>query len=196
MKLEFLETIKSIDGVVQNVLYHQKRYESVLRHFGSCEFLELKTKLKPPNDGLYRCRVVYTLDGIKEIGYIKYEKRVINSLKLVEANGIEYSFKYADRGVLDALFAKREACDDVLIVKNDLISDTTIANVAFFDGELWLTPKKPLLAGTSRQRYLDMKKIYEADIKVDELGKFSKVALLNAMVDFDIIEKKLEDVIC
>ena len=84
-------------------------------------------------------------------------------------------------------FDKRESCDDILIVKNGYITDTSIANIALYDGNSWITPKVPLLKGTTRQRYLDNAKILESDIKVQDLKKFSKIALLNAMIDFDII---------
>jgi 4-amino-4-deoxychorismate lyase len=54
---------------------------------------------------------------------------------------------------------------------------------------MWLTPKTPLLNGTTRQRLLDDGKIVEAEIKVHELRRFTKVALLNAMIGFDILER-------
>jgi 4-amino-4-deoxychorismate lyase len=42
-----------------------------------------------------------------------------------------------------------------------------------------------------------MGKIIEEDIRVQDLKKFSKVALMNAMIDFDIITKyNLKDIIC
>ncbi|MDX9813535.1 MAG: aminotransferase class IV family protein [Sulfurimonas sp.] len=191
----FLETIRAVDGAIQNITYHQARYEATLKHFKKSRFFNLLEFINPPKKGLFRCRVVYDLDGDIDVGYHEYKKRVINKLKLVYSD-IEYPFKYSDRVALDELFLQKQECDDVLIVKDDLVSDTTIANVAFFDGKVWLSPKKPLLKGSTRARYLEQKKIQEADIKVEDLSGFSKIALLNAMVDFDIIEKKIEDVIC
>ncbi|MDQ1268165.1 MAG: 4-amino-4-deoxychorismate lyase, partial [Campylobacterota bacterium] len=88
------------------------------------------------------------------------------------------------------LYAQRGECDDVLIVKNSLISDTTIANIAFFDSRRWVTPRAPLLKGTTRERLLRDGKIFEADIAINDLEKFSHVALMNAMIDFDIITQK------
>ena len=187
MKNSFLETIKILDGEVYNFDYHQKRYESVLSSFGINKFLDLKTFIDPPSVGLYRCKLVYTLDNKFNITYYPYEKKIIQSLKIINADYIEYALKYENRSDITTLFDKRESCDDILIVKNGYITDTSIANIALYDGNSWITPKVPLLKGTTRQRYLDNAKILESDIKVQDLKKFSKIALLNAMIDFDII---------
>jgi 4-amino-4-deoxychorismate lyase len=77
------------------------------------------------------------------------------------------------------------------------VTDTSIANVAFYKDGLWFTPKKPLLEGTTRARLLNAGKIIEKDIGVKELKNYSKVALMNAMIDFDIITKyNLKDMTC
>lgn len=198
MKSEFLETIKILDGIPYHLDYHQKRYESVLKHFGVFEYKNLSNYIQAPSDGLYRCRLIYTPQNIEkiEIEYIKYKKRDIKSLKIVYDDKIDYSFKSTDRTELNALFEKRQNADDVLIVKNGLLADTTIANIALFDG-IWKTPKEPLLKGTVRERLLDSGKIIVADIKPEDLMNYSKVALLNAMIDFDIIaDENIKDFFC
>lgn len=198
MKSEFLETIKVEDGKVFHLDYHQKRYESVLKHFGITNHKNLSEFIDPPKCGLYRCRLTYTSDKIQNINteYIEYKKRDIKTLKLVYDDQIEYSLKSTNRTALDELFKERENADDVLIVKNGYITDTTIANIALFDG-VWKTPKTPLLKGTARQRFLDSGKIIETDIKAEDLKCFSKLALLNAMIDFDIIsDGNVKDIIC
>jgi len=184
----YLETIKVVDGEIYHINYHQKRYESVLKSFGVAEFKNLVDFLDPPKDGLYRCRLVYDLYGVVEVSYHKYKKRTINSLKIVVDNGIDYSLKSTNRKDLDSLFLKKDACDDVLIIKNSLVTDTTIANIAFYKDGIWFTPKTPLLKGTTRARVLNNGVLKELDIKVEDLESFSKVALLNAMIDFDILE--------
>jgi 4-amino-4-deoxychorismate lyase len=186
-KNSFLETIKVIDGEILHISYHQKRYESVLKHFGIDIFQDLHSLLNPPKVGLYKCRLEYTLDNTITITYSLYEKRKVHSLQLVYDDIIEYAFKSTDRKHLNHLFTKKGICDDVLIIKNGYVTDTTIANIAFFDGDQWVTPASALLKGITRQRLLDEGKIKEAFIKVESLKKFSKVALLNAMIDFDII---------
>lgn len=188
MKSSYLETIKSIDGELFNMSYHQKRYESVLNSLGIEKKEDLKEYLNPPQFGIYRCRLVYTPDTVT-VSYHEYKKREISSLKLIFNNEIEYSNKSTYRDEIDALYEQRDDGDDILIIKDLLVSDTSIANIAFYrDGE-WITPKEPLLKGTTRARLIDEGKIIEADIKVQDLRSFSKTALLNAMIDFDILEE-------
>lgn len=191
----FLETIKIVEGVAQNIEYHQARYESVLDYLGAKEKKVLSRYINAPKAALLRCRLVYDGSSI-EVTYHEYKKREIESLKILYDDEIEYSMKYASREALDTLFGRRGDCSDVVIVKGGLITDTTIANIAFFDSKKWVTPKKPLLKGTTRQRLLDEQKIFEDDIKVDDIKKFSKVALMNAMIDFDIITKSVEEIFC
>ena len=188
---KFFETIRIEDGRVCNIEWHQKRYERTVRYFGGKKLFSLAELINVPDDrGLFRCKLIYTSNEIVDISYFPYKKRSISSLRLVEADDIDYSYKYFDRSGLDALFAKREECDEVFIVKNGLVSDTTIANVAFFDGREWITPASPLLEGTTRARYIEEKKIVPKEITPRMLGSFTKIALLNAMIDFDIMPIK------
>jgi len=187
----FLETIKILDGEVFHIDYHQKRYKSVLKEFNVDETQVLKSFINPPDFGLYRCRLTYDLSisphEIK-VEYFRYKKRDIKTLKVVFDNDINYKFKSTCRDDLDKLYELRDDCDDIIIIKDLLVTDTTIANIAFYTDIGWITPKKPLLKGSTRQRLIDEGKLLEADIKVQDIKKFSKVALLNAMIDFDILE--------
>ncbi len=189
MNNSFLETIKIVDGEIFNLEYHQKRYASVLEALGANEIENLEEFINPPEWGLYRCRLVYDIDNI-EVTFHEYKKRDISTLKLIFENDIDYANKSTAREDIDTLFEKREEGDDILIIKDLFVTDTSIANIAFqtSSGE-WVTPKNPLLKGTTRARLLDEGKIIEADIKVHELRSFSKVALLNAMIDFDILDR-------
>ncbi|MBE0514311.1 aminotransferase class IV family protein [Sulfurimonas sp.] len=195
----FLETIRAVEGEVFNLLYHQKRYESVLKKFNIKNPKNLLEHINPPKRGTYRCRLLYNISQEAhtiDVAYYEYKKREISSLKLVYDDNIEYSLKSACRDELDILYGQRDKCDDILIVKNSLITDTTIANIAFYDSGRWVTPAQPLLKGTTRERLLMEKKIFESDVYVDDLKKFSKVALMNAMIDFDIITKNIEEFFC
>lgn len=199
MNRVFLETIRAVEGEVVNLPYHQKRYESVLKKFNIKDPKDLMDYIEPPKKGTYRCRLLYDLSKtphIIDVTYHEYKKRDINSLKLVYDDDIEYSLKSADRSKLDALYEQRGGCDDILIVKKSLVTDTTIANIAFYDSKRWVTPKHPLLKGTTRERLLMEKMIFEEDIYAEDIERFSKVALMNAMIDFDIITKNVKDFFC
>jgi 4-amino-4-deoxychorismate lyase len=189
---KLLETIRVENGVALHLAYHQLRLEQSI---GS-DTLQLSEILSPPPvHGLYRCRVVYDAAGY-DVSYHSYTKRSVSKLKPIEANGLVYDKKYLDRSALDALFAKKALADDVLIFQNGLCRDTTIANIAFLYKKSWLTPRQPLLQGTTRARLLDEGKIIEEELTLEDIKKFEGVALMNAMIDFDIIPKKIEDIIC
>jgi len=196
VKHSFFETIKANDGQIFHLEYHQRRYESVLKSFGITAFKDLREYLSPPSKGLFRCKLIYDAAST-EVVYYPYEKRNIQTLKLVVNDTIQYKFKATDRTQLDILFAKRSECDDVLIVRNGLVSDTTIANIAFESEGVWYTPKKPLLEGTTRARLLDEGKLFVRDIAVEDLKNYTRVALLNAMIEFDIItQENAGEIIC
>ena len=186
---KFLETIKILDGEICNLSYHQKRYQEVLNSLGCDEVQDIKDILTPPEWGLHRCRFVYSKDGVVDVEYIPYKKKEVTKLKVVFENNIDYSVKSINREKLISLFNQRDDADDVLIIKNLLVSDTTLANIALFKDGVWHTPKTPLLKGTTRARLLDEGILVESDIKVQDLRKFTKVALLNAMIDFYVLDQ-------
>ena len=190
---KYLETIRAVDGEVLNLSFHQLRLEKAL---DANTTHRLDSLLNPPQNGLYRCRVVYDAKSI-EVSYIKYVKRSIKKLKLVYDDTIEYAKKYENREDIEKLVVQKESCDDVLIVKNGLLCDTSIANIALYDGSVWFTPNTPLLEGTTRARLLQNAALVVKDIKPEELKNYSKIALMNAMIDFDIIAvENIEEMIC
>jgi len=183
-----IETISIVDGEVLYLSYHQERLNiSQKALFDSFSPIDLSKIIKPPsNNKQLKCRVIYA-DNLVDIDYLIYHPRVIKSLKLIESD-IDYSFKYSSREELDRLYAKKEDADDILIVKNDLITDTSIANIAFWDGYSWITPKTPLLRGTTRERLIRCGWLKQKDIRVDEIKKFKLFALMNAMIGFKSIK--------
>jgi 4-amino-4-deoxychorismate lyase len=184
----YIETINLLDGVLRNLQYHQERFERT-----RSEDLRLKShpelgKIIQIPDGLdlgnYKCRVVYG----KEIERIEFEPHVdktIKSLKLVSSDTIFYGYKFADRSALDLLFRLRGSCDDIVIVKNGCITDSYYANVIFWNGVGWYTPDTPLLPGTMRASLLADGSIAEQRIRPDDLSKFQKLRLINAMNDLN-----------
>ena len=112
--------------------------------------------------GRTRCRVEYT-SAVEKVEYFPYSIREVKSLQLVNDDTAEYSFKYADRSVLDRNFALRGNADDVVIVRSGMLTDTSIANIALYKEGKWFTPKYPLLKGTRRARLLT-EGIIEEDI--------------------------------
>lgn len=103
------------------------------------------------------------------------------------SSDIEYDHKYANREALDALRIAHPDTDDVIIEQEGFLTDTTIANIAFYDGKQWITPKKPLLRGTMRAKLIDEGWLKTKDIRREDLPKYTHVALMNAMIGFKIL---------
>jgi 4-amino-4-deoxychorismate lyase len=187
MNNNLLETIKIVDGEALHLDYHQKRVEHSLSLLGLHVRHNLAQFIQAPLKGTYRCRIIYN-ETVLKVEYFPYQLSPVNSLKLVHCDTLEYALKYENRDELNALFQLRENCDDILIVKNSLLTDTSKANIALYDGSKWFTPSTPLLYGTTRARLLDEKKIFEKSLHVSDIKNFSKVAVLNAMVDFCVLK--------
>ncbi|CAA6810249.1 MAG: Aminodeoxychorismate lyase (EC [uncultured Sulfurovum sp.] len=180
------ETIKIDEGKIFNLSYHQERMdESRKKLFLTQNTIHLKDHIHPPKKGLYKCRIVYA-ENIYSIEYIPYKKKQVHSLKIV-SSPIKYEHKYVDRKTINNLLSVCNDADDILIEHNGYICDTSIANIAFFDGKRWYTPEKPLLKGTMRAKLIDEGLLKTKKIKSSEIGNYTQVALMNAMIGFNVI---------
>ena len=100
-------------------------------------------------------------------------------------DSIDYSFKSLDRTRLNELLVQKGSSDDIIIVKNGLVTDTSFTNLAILSGNRWFTPPRhPLLAGTMRSFLLDKGIISKADITLHDLKNAQAVSLFNAMIEF------------
>jgi 4-amino-4-deoxychorismate lyase len=186
---KLLETIKIINGIAPFLTFHQQRLnESRQQLFQTNDEIDLDTVIQAPStEQIYRCRVIYG-QTIEKVEYLPYKIKKFNCFKVIAANALVYEFKYLDRTQINQLIASKGAADEILIIKNGLVTDTSIANVAFWRQNQWLTPATPLLKGTTRQRWLSTGRIEEAEIKLTDLNTFTKMALMNALMDFTILE--------
>lgn len=201
-----LETIKIDNGEIQNLEYHNRRFNSSRRvKFGAIssatssdtgseatspliDDIDLGSIISVPremSEGIVRCRVLYQRE-IEKIEFVPHVDRIVRSLKLVYSDTIDYALKYAAREPLMSLFELRGNCDEILIVKDGFISDTSISNIVFRrkDGS-WVTPDTPLLNGTMRMFLLDRDRISEANIRPDDLKNFSGARLINCMTGLE-----------
>lgn len=106
-------------------------------------------------------------------------------LRLVHGDDLDYTFKFADRTRIDELFAAKGPADDILILKNGYITDSSYANVILWDGYSWWTPDRPLLAGTQREKLLREGRIKERPILASDLKDYKKLKLINAMLSLE-----------
>jgi 4-amino-4-deoxychorismate lyase len=181
--MTFFETIKCQNKKAFNLKYHQKRIKKTVNLD-----INLSKYIKLDKDILQKCKIIYDKNGILDISYTPYKPRDIQKFKLVFDDNIFYDFKSTNRKQIDNLFNRKDEACEIIIVKNNLITDTSIANIAIFQNNTWITPQKPLLFGSCLDRLLDEEILIQKDITIDELLKSEKIAILNAMIGFKIIE--------
>lgn len=181
----FIETIQVCNGELQNLVCHNRRMNETRKALlGATEELDIQDYVgNCPTDGCHKFRVIYDKE-ICEVTLSSYTMRLVHSLRLVYSNTIDYRYKSTDRKELEELYALRGDQDDVLIVRNRFLTDTSIANVALEKKGVWYTPRTPLLKGTKRALLLEQGVLTELDIPVDEIYSYSRISLFNAMIDF------------
>ncbi len=193
-----IETIKIFKRAVYNIDYHNQRMNNSRRSlFGNDDVIDLSKHIVIPehlDDGIHKCRVIYA-ENIESVEIFPYVKRQIKSLKLLNGNEIMYCYKFLDRQDIEKLYGQRGHCDDVLIIKNGMLTDTSFCNIALFDGISWYTPEHPLLMGTQRQKLLDQKKMISKVLEAEDLKNYSKLCVFNAMIEFGEIVIPVENVI-
>ena len=181
---QFFESIKIHHRRIYNIDAHNRRIaESRKQVLGLDDILDLRDCIVLPESldgGLYKCRISYD-QTIQHIEFIPYKPKIIRTLCLIHNDLIRYEHKYKDRSCLEMLIV--ENADDILIIQNGLLTDTSHANIALFDGLKWFTPRRPLLRGTKRAVLIEQKLIHEADIRYEHVQRFHHAALLNAMLD-------------
>ncbi|MEM9886043.1 MAG: aminotransferase class IV [Bacteroidota bacterium] len=188
---QFIESIRIENGKAHHLALHTERLNRTRQaHFGSCEVINLKEYLhekwqdfvlKNTSENLYKCRIIYSKE-IEQISFHPYQIRPVHSLKLVEDNAIDYTYKTADRAALHALFKQKAKYDDIIIVKNGLLTDSYYANLIFEVKGQYFTPRRPLLKGIRRAQLLRESRVKAIDIQVTDLKKFEAVHLVNAMM--------------
>ncbi len=188
-----LESIKVLDNQIHNLDYHKDRIIKSLRtaygnHANSpIDFDLIKKDIEKPDGGLYKLRLTYD-ESRYNYELIPYQIKPINSLKIIEGRDITYDLKWADRDCINQLYNQKATADDILIVKDGLITDTSYCNVALFRDGIWYTPQTPLLHGTKRAQLLEQKIIQEAKMTVDQISTYTQCRLFNALIDFGQIE--------
>lgn len=192
------ESIKLKDGHYRNLPYHEQRMNhslKMLRGFqGSIDLEEYLKNINTPAQGLYKCRIRYD-ERSKEVELVPYQVRPVRTLRIIEDDLISYDFKYSDRRAINTLFDLRKNCDDILIVKRGIVTDSSIANIVFKRNKKWYTPSAPLLKGTIRAKFLDRNLIQEEEILLKEIYNFESFKLINAMVEFESAEMNVSHIV-
>jgi len=193
-----IESIKLLDGEFHNLFYHEQRMNRSLKLLCGIQtdtnLEEFFEHIEKPQIGLYKCRLIYD-ETSKEVQFEPYTPKQIQRLRIVEHDRINYEFKYLDRKNINRLFELRKDCDDIVIVKRGLITDSSFANIVFRKGKRWYTPWAPLLKGTQRQKLLERNLIEEEEITVEDIRSYDSFKLINAMLEFDGAEIDVSNIV-
>ena len=194
MMFPLFETLCIEHYQVKNSAYHQYRYERALRQFYGESAVkihdlsaiiekttEFSTALLAP---LTRCRVDYNACEV-QVQFFPYQRRQIRTFQPVICDHIDYSLKFSDRTLLNQLLAQRGDCDEIMLIKQGKVTDCSIGNLIFRQGEQWFTPDSPLLAGTQRECLLAAGRIKERTIFAEDVPLFDEIRLINAMNGLD-----------
>lgn len=179
------ESIRVDGGQTHLLHYHQARIERSYRQLfqKKCSW-KLESMLPDlPITGLHKLRFLYN-DRAFTFELVPYNARKIETLKCVEINTYNYDLKLTDRSGIDQAFALRGDCDDVLMTKNGLLTDTSYCNILLFDGTDWITPEKPLFKGVQREYLLDQKMVRVDSIHKRDLHLYIRFQLINALNPF------------
>jgi len=192
------ESIKLKNGEYSNLFYHEQRMNRSLTALSglqaNIDLGEILRNVKTPEQGLYKCRILYD-DRSRKIEFVPYEVRPVHTLRIVEDDGISYEYKYNDRMAINRLFELRENCDDILIVKGGMVTDSSIANIVFKRDKKWFTPWAPLLKGTMRSKLLELNLVQEEEIRLKEIYNFESFKLINAMLEFESGELDVSNIV-
>ncbi|ADU66366.1 hypothetical protein Selin_1636 [Desulfurispirillum indicum S5] len=182
-----LETIRIENGAPQHLQWHQRRVTlSSQALWGQRVPIDLHALLTecPQHKSILRCRILYHRHGLHSLEFLPFQPRQIHRLGLVDGSSIDYPWKFADRHSIEQLRTNSSAVDDILLIRDGLLSDTSIANIALRIHGRWLTPRRPLLHGTTRERMLTCGLLFPADLRPGDLQQATGLAVLNAMVGF------------
>lgn len=185
--MRFIETIKIENGEALNLDLHLERAsKTCFHHFVVRTVLPFDTIINEirssHSEGIYKLRIIYT-GKIEHYTIEKYQPKIVKTLKIVDGGNIDYSFKYEDRQALSKLLYLREDCDDIIIIKDGFITDTSFSNIVFSDAGQLYTPSTFLLNGVKRQQLLRDEKILEKKISKKDINSDSEVFLINSMLD-------------
>lgn len=179
-----IETILLQHGRYCRLYWHQMRIRMSLARLGTQPRWHLHELLPDPAQQLdpARVRLQYSPRGIESLNILPHEPRQWHRLDLAEIpRAYQYGLKYADRSGLQQLLCAQPLADDILLMHQGSLLDTSCANIALQIQGHWLTPARPLLPGTTRAHLIATGLIEPADLRVDDLAAATQIALFNAL---------------
>jgi 4-amino-4-deoxychorismate lyase len=140
-----------------------------------------------------KLRILYGEQGY-QITAQPYQKFIPERLYLLKADHIHYPYKYLDRHDIQELKKQVPPDSDIIMLQDGRITDASYANLVFWDDHTWWTPMKPLFEGIRRQHLLRTGQIHEREIGPDDLKYFTRVGLINALLDLGESELSIDKI--
>ena len=179
------ETIRIENGILKYHEEHEKRmFKSRLALFGTKDSFSLNQSIPIPKEyrsGIVRCRIDYGIK-IESVTFADYRIKPLKKFQIVINEEIRYPFKFSDRSALENLLPEKTDADEIILVQNGLITDTSFSNLIFYDGLNWVTPSIPLFYGSCRSRLIKKKIIIERKISLVDIESFMGFKIINAMI--------------
>ena len=179
-----VESIKILNGRCYLLALHEARMRKAQSElYGIQNSIHLHKYIQIPEvfkEGLVKCRIEYDTQ-IRDVQFLRYSVRTIRNAKTVVSDEINYPYKFVNRPQLDALFSLRENCDEIIIIKNGLVTDAYYYNLVFEKEKRFYTPAIPLLKGIQRENLLNCNKIISTDIPADHIHNYESIHFINAL---------------
>lgn len=179
------ETIAIIDGIPQNLSFHQARMDNTIEKlFQKTSVFNLEEIIQVPTEyqnGLIKCRIDYNQQDLNII-FSVYQRREIRNYQCVYLDNLDYTFKYTNRTIFEDIKMTK---DEAVIIQDKKVTDCRIGNLIFFKDGIWYGPKNYLLKGTQLSRLLSENRVQLKEIYTDEIHQYEKVMMINAMNPFD-----------
>ncbi len=106
-----------------------ERIKNTRKHFWNTEKtvpINQLSALAATQDSKAKLRFTYDKENIYNLSCTPYKTRKIERLKLLESNDIEYRYKSVDRSEINLLKAQTEPIDEIIIVKQNRLTDTSL----------------------------------------------------------------------
>lgn len=181
----FIESVRISQGRVMLASFHECRMsDTCMETYGRFRLPPLSAIEIPDwcRAGEVKMRIVYGED-LEEVSFSKYECRDIKTLKIMEVGpDMDYHLKYADRSCIERFYNMREDCDDILMVRDGKICDTSYTNVILTDGKRKFVPSTFLLPGVMRSWLISSGEVQIGDFDVSALVPGNKWGITHLMM--------------
>jgi len=178
----FFETIRVENGSIQHLSLHMERMkETCSEEYGDFLHENIFTEIQLPETGVHRMNIWYNRTDT-EVKTALYTPSAISTVALVSCEpDFDYRRKYTNRDALNNMLKSAPGADEIVIVKNGMVTDSSKANIVFEKNGTYYTPDTFLLNGTMRQYLLGSGKITEASIKAENVFDYEKMYFINAL---------------